>query len=74
MPAGFDVACSVVKLYAARHVAQLYVAFAKIKQLVADFPANEKFSPCPAFPDKSQAGHPVIQVGAAVATARFWRT
>jgi len=33
MPAGFD---------AARHVAQLYVAFAKV-QLVEDFRANEKF-------------------------------
>jgi hypothetical protein len=38
MPSGFD---------AARPVAQLYGAFAKVKQLVADFWANEKFlSPC----------------------------
>jgi hypothetical protein len=34
MPSGFD---------AARPVAQLYGAFAKVKQLVADFWANEKF-------------------------------
>jgi hypothetical protein len=40
MPAGFD---------AARHVAQLYVAFARVKQLVADFRANEKFYLSPAF-------------------------
>jgi hypothetical protein len=34
---------------AACHVAQLYVAFAKVKQLVADFRANEKFYLSPAY-------------------------
>src|SRR5208282_1477048 len=48
---GFDAACCVrVKpFYAARHVAQLYVAFAKVKELVADFRANEKFYRSPAY-------------------------
>ncbi len=37
---------------AARHVAQLYVAFAKVKQLVADFRANEKFYLSPAYQEQ----------------------
>ena len=34
------------------HVAQLYVAFAKVKQLVADFRANEKFYLSPAYQEQ----------------------
>jgi hypothetical protein len=34
MPAGFD---------AARHVTKFYAAFARVKELVADFRADEKF-------------------------------
>ncbi|HXR03999.1 MAG TPA: hypothetical protein VN836_04750 [Verrucomicrobiae bacterium] len=40
VPATFEAAC---------HVAQLYVAFRRVKQLVADFPANEKFHLSPAY-------------------------
>jgi len=43
MPAGFDAAC---------HVAQLYVAFARVKALVADFRANEKFYLSPAYQEQ----------------------
>ena len=39
MPAGFDEACP---------VAQLYGAFARVKEFVADFRANEKFYFSPA--------------------------
>ncbi|MGA3145631.1 MAG: hypothetical protein ABSF10_21755 [Verrucomicrobiota bacterium] len=41
---------------AARPVAQLYGAFAKVKALVADFRANEKFYRSPAYSDESRAG------------------
>ena len=37
---------------AACHVAQLFVAFAKVKQLVADFRANEKFYLSPAYQEQ----------------------
>ena len=40
MPATFE---------ASRHVAQLYVAFGRVKQLVADFRANEKFHLSPTY-------------------------
>jgi hypothetical protein len=40
VPATFEAACRVVKLYA---------AFARVKQLVADFRANEKFYLSPAY-------------------------
>jgi predicted type IV restriction endonuclease len=43
MSEGFD---------AARHVAQLYVAFARVKALVADFRANEKFYRSPAYQEQ----------------------
>ena len=43
MPAGFDAAC---------HVAQLYVAFARVKALVVDFRANEKFYLSPAYQEQ----------------------
>ena len=47
MPAGFDAACRVTEFYA---------AFAKVKELVADFRANEKFYLPPAYSDKSRVG------------------
>ena len=43
MSAGFD---------EARPVAQLYGAFARVKELVADFRANEKFYLSPAYQEQ----------------------
>ena len=43
MPAGFDAAC---------RVAQLYADFARVKELVADFRANEKFHLSPAYQEQ----------------------
>jgi adenine-specific DNA-methyltransferase len=43
VPATFEAACRVVKLYA---------AFARVKQLVADFRANEKFYLSPAYQEQ----------------------
>jgi hypothetical protein len=60
MPAGFRLhQLSARQVDAARPVAQLYVAFARVKELVADFWANEKIQLSPACRcDGQRPGHP----------------